>query len=463
MGSRNCVTGATVGSVPMWASRATQCKTQGMNISFLTRYAILPSCLAALYACSTSETPGPGGSGGGSGSSMNTGSQSGSGGIVHSGGSSGDGSGGLSSSGGMASTTGDGDGDISGGAPTTGDGDGDGSGGTSPDDGKITYVYVGSGAFGGSDGHLSVYTFDRASRALVFVSEHPAGGLASSIVIDESAGRLYSGDEAQKGVNSFTIDKATGSLTSLGATTSANAPVHVSLSPNKDFLLAANYNEGNVDVYPIGQDGRAQASLGATATGTNAHCVLIDNQNHVLVANKGASTISHFDFSAGALTASTPASTALESPRHIVRKDNMAYVVSETADLISAFTVAANGALTPTWDEARLSGGNPGTDTGAEIQITPSGKYLYASNRGSSNTIVAYDISSGSPVYLEHEPTLGTTPRNFEMDPLGEVIIVANQDSGSLVVFDIAVDGKLDHASTLEVSYSPFIVTMARF
>ena len=340
----------------------------------------------------------------------------------------------------------------------------DGSGGATVDDGKTTYVYVGSGSFGGENGLITVYTFDRDAGTLTFVSEHPAGGLASSIAIDEAAGRLYSGDESKNGVNSFTIDTQTGSLTALGPATSPNAPVYLSLTPTRDYLLAANYNQGNVDVYPIGQDGAAQASLGATATGENAHCVLIDAQNHVLVSNKGANTISHFDFSSGSLTPATPATTALQSPRHMFRHGDRLYVVSETADLITAFQVATDGALTKAWDTPRLpDGANAGNDTGADIQVTENGKFLYASNRGNSNTIVAYDIQGATPMLLEHEPTLGATPRNFELDPLDQYLIVGNQDGGSVVVFGIESDGKLTHKSTLDVEYSPFFVAIARF
>lgn len=420
------------------------------------RLAFIPALFVALQACSSSEQPSVGGSGG---SGTATGSQPGSGGNIEGGG--GNGSGGATASGGLGANTGDGGGEASGGASTSGDGDG--SGGARPDENKITYVYVGSGAYNGDNGLISVYTFDRTTKALTFMSDHQAGGLASSIAIDSENGRLYAGDESKMGVNSFTIDKTTGRLTSLGATSAANAPVHLSLTPNRDFLLAANYNQHNVDVYPIAQNGKAESSLGATPTGNNAHCVLIDSENHVVVANKGGNTISHFNFADGALAAANPPTTTLESPRHIARRGNKAYVVSESADVITAYTVETNGAYTMAWATERLNGGNPNNDTGAEIQVTPSGKYLYASNRGSANSIVAYDITGAAPVYLEHEPTQGTTPRNFEMDPLEEVIIVANQDSGSLVVFDIEADGKLAHASTLDVSYSPFVVVIAQF
>lgn len=48
----------------------------------------------------------------------------------------------------------------------------------------------------------------------------------------------------------------------------------------------------------------------------------------------------------------------------------------------------------------------------------------------------------GALTLLEHEPTRGNTPRNFDIDPHGQFLIVANQ-SGSIAVFALGADGKL--------------------
>ena len=41
---------------------------------------------------------------------------------------------------------------------------------------------------------------------------------------------------------------------------------------------------------------------------------------------------------------------------------------------------------------------------------------------------------------LQHQPTLGRTPRNFAVDPAGDFLVAANQDSNALVVFAIDPD-----------------------
>ena len=83
---------------------------------------------------------------------------------------------------------------------------------------------------------------------------------------------------------------------------------------------------------------------------------------------------------------------------------------------------------------ASFSGGN----TTAEVQVHPSGKFLYGSNRGhDSIAIFAIDPTSGNLTALGHEPTGGSTPRNFGIDPDGKFLLAANQDSGTIHVFRI--------------------------
>ena len=77
----------------------------------------------------------------------------------------------------------------------------------------------------------------------------------------------------------------------------------------------------------------------------------------------------------------------------------------------------------------------------AEIQIHPSGKFLYGSNRGANNIAVfSIDQSTGRLTPLGHQSTEGKTPRHFALDPSGKWLLAENQDSDSIVV--LAVDPK---------------------
>ena len=79
-----------------------------------------------------------------------------------------------------------------------------------------------------------------------------------------------------------------------------------------------------------------------------------------------------------------------------------------------------------------------GRNSTAEVQVHPSGKFLYGSNRGHNSIVVyAIDPKSGKLTYVENEPTQGDTPRNFGIDPTGKFLLAANQSSDTIVVFRI--------------------------
>jgi 6-phosphogluconolactonase len=82
-----------------------------------------------------------------------------------------------------------------------------------------------------------------------------------------------------------------------------------------------------------------------------------------------------------------------------------------------------------------------GTNYAAEIEVHPSGKFLYASNRGDDSIAVfSIDAAQGILKEVEFVSTKGKRPRNFVLDPTGSWLLVANQESGDVVVFRI--DGK---------------------
>ena len=85
----------------------------------------------------------------------------------------------------------------------------------------------------------------------------------------------------------------------------------------------------------------------------------------------------------------------------------------------------------------------------------PSGKFLYASNRGhDSIAVFRIDEKKGTLAFVEDAPVLGKEPRNFAIDPPGRLMYVADQNSGKIVVFKInAKSGKLTATGqTLEVA-----------
>jgi 6-phosphogluconolactonase len=74
----------------------------------------------------------------------------------------------------------------------------------------------------------------------------------------------------------------------------------------------------------------------------------------------------------------------------------------------------------------------------AEVQVHPSGRFVYGSNRGhDSITVFAFDDKTGRLRFVQNEPTQGSTPRGFGIDPTGSYLFAANQRSHTVVVFRI--------------------------
>ena len=72
----------------------------------------------------------------------------------------------------------------------------------------------------------------------------------------------------------------------------------------------------------------------------------------------------------------------------------------------------------------------------ADIHLSPDGKFLYASNRADYNDLAIYTIASnGLLTWVGSQPTLGLAPRNFAIDPTGNFLLAANQNSNEIVIF----------------------------
>jgi 6-phosphogluconolactonase len=170
----------------------------------------------------------------------------------------------------------------------------------------------------------------------------------------------------------------------------------------------------------------------------------------MFIPNKGNDEIAQLSIdSAGTLTPNTPATVrtaAGAGPRHIAMHSSgkLAFVINELNSTMVPYQVSAAGTLTAGTSVSTLPAGFNGQNSGAHVEVTPDGKYVYGSNRG-HDSIVAFsaDQTTGALTLIEHEPSRGRTPRDFDMDPDGRFIIVANQGSSEIAAFRIETDGKL--------------------
>jgi 6-phosphogluconolactonase len=228
---------------------------------------------------------------------------------------------------------------------------------------------------------------------------------------------------------------------------------YVAVDPTGSFALGASYNGGSISVFSIQDDGSLGPETATRDFGDMAqsHSVGFDASGaYVLVPNKGNDEVAQLLLGTdGSLTDNSPPSISAaggSGPRHIaVHSDgHLAFVINELDSTMTPYQLSDAGTLTAGTTVSTRSGGG-GQNSGAHVELSPDGRFVYGSNRGDDDIVVfAADQTTGELSVVEHESTRGSTPRDFEVDPQGRVLIAANQDSGDLSVYAIAEDGSLE-------------------
>ena len=132
-------------------------------------------------------------------------------------------------------------------------------------------------------------------------------------------------------------------------------------------------------------------------------------------------------------------------PRHIAfRNEQQAYVTNELNSTIAVLSISPDGKLEQTQIISTLPTGFEGVNYPADIHIHPSGKFLYASNRG-HDSIVLFNIENdGSLKFVETYRGQISWPRNFAISPDGNFLLIANQKGNSINILKIVEgSGKL--------------------
>jgi 6-phosphogluconolactonase len=343
--------------------------------------------------------------------------------------------------------------------------------------------------------YVGTYTQEKSSSKGIYAFRYDAAtreitplGLAAEttnpswIAIHPNGHFLYAVNEIQNykgpntgGVSAFSIDRASGKLTFLNQVSSRGAdPCYITVDSSGKYLLVANYTGGSIASFPISTDGKlgeASAFVQHSGHGINpkrqeaAHAHSIDlspDERFAFVDDLGLDQllIYKFDKGKGSLKPGNPPFAKLDAgagPRHFALHPSgqYAYVVSELASTVTAFSYASKaGTFNRMQTISALPEDFKGENDDAEIEVHPSGKFLYVSNRGhDSIAVFSIDPAKGTLTPVEHTPTQGRTPRHFAIDPTGALLFAENQESNNIVVFRIDPNtGKLTATGkTLEV------------
>jgi 6-phosphogluconolactonase len=321
---------------------------------------------------------------------------------------------------------------------------------------------------GASTGSSGIYAFQWDTQQGVMSRIHPVGATTnpSFLALHPNGRFLYAVNEDAPSsgtdhITAFAIGDAgsSGGLRAIGTVSSQGlAPCHLSIDASGKWLFVANYLSGTIAVYPIQSDGRLgrarqiiqQKGSGAVASrqaSAHAHEVVLSPDGRFLLSvDLGADKIFVYGFEAatGALTSNDNRTVGLPAgygPRHLVfsKDGRRIYVVTELTPAVITFRWnSQRGSMTELGAISTLPAADPAEQGGAEIVLHPNGKFLYASNRGKSNTIAIFRLDhEGLPVPAGRVPSYGIQPRFFNIDPSGKFLVAANQGSGDLVTFAI--------------------------
>ena len=307
-----------------------------------------------------------------------------------------------------------------------------------------------------SDG-IYTYSFDTNTGDFNLKSKTENIFNPSYVTISADNKFLYSVNEdaKQSSISSFGFNSETGKLTFLNNQNSKGANPCYIINDSKNVIVA-NYTGGSIAVFAKNNDGTvapAKQVLQQYGSGPNkkrqesphVHMVQFSPDKKFVFANDlGKDKIYIYKYNATSETKVLDSKDSISvkpgsGPRHLTFSPNgkIVYLLQE---LDGALTIFKNdkGTLTKLDETTVVAADFKGDISAADIHISPDGRFLYATNRGTANDISCFEIQKdGRLLFKERTSTLGTGPRNFTIDPTGNFLLVGHQYTNNIVIFKI--------------------------
>tara|TARA_R110002049_G_scaffold4601_6_gene32838 strand:+ start:9635 stop:10699 length:1065 start_codon:yes stop_codon:yes gene_type:complete len=320
----------------------------------------------------------------------------------------------------------------------------------------------------GADQKLVVYELVTNDGTLTKQSSVDTSGKPGAMCMSSDGHRVY---VAMKGTGMIAAYQFTSDddLVLLNEIAVGMDPSYLSLDPSGKFLVGAYYSTGQVTVHSTDATGKVSGEpLQRISTDERAHAAVFDRSGKfVFVPHTRPNAIFQFRFDAptGMLTANDPPKLLRDAdtgPRHLWFHPGNQYAFGsdEQGSSITGYRFDhSSGQLTTMQTLSSLPAtGFEGRNSTADIEVHPSGEFVYIANRG-HDTIAGYSISetTGRLTFLGRTPTESVT-RSFNIAPDGRHLIAAGQKSGKLAVFQIHDDGSLVRTQTVMAGENPWWV-----
>lgn len=344
------------------------------------------------------------------------------------------------------------------------------------------YLFVGSYASENGFG-INVYQFDSLIAELNWCSICKEVKNPSFLRLSSDKKKLYAVEETDGKENSkvlsFTFNEKEGELSLLNEQLSHGAaPCHLEIIPNDSALLASNYVGGNLSLFPLSSNGSIEKASQIIAYNgssidpdrqltSHVHSsVLSPDHKYLFVCNLGTDIIYRYevDLKKSEIYLDEDSEKQFKvkpgsGPRHLVfsKSSKYAFLSMELTGEVCFYSYE-NGELILLQTEKLCDEDFQGKNSAAEVKLSFDDRFLYVSNRGDANEITIFEIDqlSGKLMFVQRKSTKGESPRHFIIDPSGKFLLVCNQNSGNLVVFNRDTQsGKLHYLKEITGLTSP--------
>lgn len=275
------------------------------------------------------------------------------------------------------------------------------------------------------------------------------------IAISPSQKNLYIASQDNK-ISAFSILE-NGKLNLLNAQESHGVnPCYVSVHPSGKFAFTANYTSGSLSAYPIQTDGSLANSTffrQLEGSGPNqqrqqsshAHCAVPSpDGNFLYVADLGSDRVMNYQIQNNGEIIENTVQAFFKvhpgaGPRHlqIHPSGKFMFILNELDGTLISCNIDTRGVITEIQSQPTLPSDFSGAASSAAIRLHPNGKHVYISNR-IYNAVQVYEIQiDGRLIKIDEIRQAIDHPRDFNIDPTGQFLLIANRDANDLAVYRI--------------------------
>ncbi|MBT5706430.1 MAG: lactonase family protein [Verrucomicrobia bacterium] len=319
------------------------------------------------------------------------------------------------------------------------------------------------------DKKIVSYRQDSETGTLTKIAELAIEAEPGYLSANKNGTRLFAAYRSSGELASYQIDSTTGRLNLISKVNGGADPAYVALDRSETYLMSAYYRAGKVGIHRVDQSGRIlDEEVNYYPTNQKAHAILTDPTNGwALVPHTGPNAVYVFSLSGenGRLLPSSPPlayTGTLTGPRHLQFHPSLdkVYFDNEQGSSVSVFVFDSQiGQLSHLQTLPTLPVTYNKSNSCADLELTPDGRFLYASNRG-HNSIAGYvvDQNTGKLTSLGQFKT-EAIPRSFTISPSGKWLVVAGQETDHLQSYHIETStGQLIPRQRIQTGSRPWAV-----